>query len=70
MTPACDPARLNQGGKEVDCWLDPSGEEEPKFQSVEAGVMVQIVIWAIITCCSCCCFAGAAMYEPLAPPAT
>jgi hypothetical protein len=56
MTPECDPARLNQEGREVDCWLDPKGEEEVKFHSIEAGggAVAAIVIWAIFTCCCCC----------------
>ena len=63
MTPACDPARLNQEGREVDCWLDPKGEGEVKFHSVEArgGSVAAIVTWAIFTfCCCCSCFCGLA----------
>ena len=55
MTPACDLARLNQEGKEVDCWTDPKGEEEVKFHVTagHSGAWWAIGLWVVFTLLIC-----------------
>ena len=57
LTPACDPARLNQAGTPVDCWLDPANDMV-KFHAVEGDApgLLAIVLWVLVTagCCYCC----------------
>ena len=57
MKPACDPVRLNQEGKEVDCYLDPSGKEEVKFHRVGGitGATISLAGFGFI-CFVLCCF--------------
>ena len=58
MTPACDPARLNQEGKEVDCWTDPKGGEEVKFHATggDRGAWWAIGTWVFFTCLCICLY--------------
>jgi len=55
IDPACDPARLNQEGKEVDCWTDPKGGEEVKFHTTAGHryAWLAIAFWVPATCFFC-----------------
>jgi len=58
IDPACDPARLNQEGKEVDCWTDPKGGEEVKFHATggDRGAWWAIGTWVFFTCLCICLY--------------
>ena len=49
--------RLNQEGKEVDCYLDPTGKEEVKFHRVGgiAGATMSLAFFGFTCFALCCC---------------